>query len=419
MLTDASRLRQVLAHLASNAIKFSAGRPACPGRVMVRADLVAEAPLRLAFAVTDNGIGIAPEAAAALFEPFRQAEDSTTRRFGGTGLGLAIATRLIDLFGGDIQVDSALGRGSTFTVTLPVGSVAGAAQRMSAPARRERTPAPARKPAGAPSVEAARQAGTLVLLAEDDVVNRKVALRQLALLGHAAEVAVDGAEAWHLWQRGGYGLLLTDLHMPELDGCGLARRIRAAEAEAPGTPRLPIIALTANAQHDEAARVRAAGMDAYLTKPVRLEALGATLARWLPAPSAGAAAAAPAQAPAANESSSTRPAVDVNVLRNLIGADDADVRDFLAQYRDVAQRQGAEITAAWASGDNRGVATVAHKLKASSRSVGALALGDLCAELENAGTAGDAALLAAGCARFAGSMAAVQACLESFLAEPA
>jgi CheY-like chemotaxis protein/HPt (histidine-containing phosphotransfer) domain-containing protein len=266
----------------------------------------------------------------------------------------------------------------------------------------------------APTIAEARARGCLLLVAEDDEVNQKVVLKQLALLGYAAEVAGNGAEALRLWREGGHALLLSDLHMPELDGYGLAQSIREEEALQSPPARMPILALTANALRDEAARVRAAGMDEYLTKPIQLRALAAALERWMPSFPAHEFQDVPL--PKAGAVASTL-AVDVSVLKSLVGDDDETVREFLTEYLAAARQQAADIVACCDADDSRRVGAIAHKLKASSRSVGALALGDLCAELENACRAGGKAELAERRVRFEASMHEVEACIAGVLAD--
>ena len=235
-----------------------------------------------------------------------------------------------------------------------------------------------------PTVTAARASGHLILIAEDDPTNQKVLLRQLELLGYTAEVAPDGAEALRLWREGGYALLLTDLHMPNLDGYGLAQAIRDREGPA---QHLPIIALTANALHGEAAKARAAGFDEYLTKPVQLALLRETLERWLPAPAA-AGTAHGTDAPSGVAAMEV-PVLDLGVLVAMVGDAPAVLRELLAKYERSASAARTEIAAEY--GNHERIAAIAHRLKSSSRSVGALPLGDLCAQLENAWRAGDRA----------------------------
>ncbi|MDP1862229.1 MAG: PAS domain-containing protein [Gemmatimonadaceae bacterium] len=284
VLGDALRVRQVLINLAGNAIKFSRGRPEIRGKVSVRVERASAAPLRVALRVEDNGIGMSAETLGRLFTSFTQAEKSTTRRFGGTGLGLAISKRLTELMEGTIDVTSTEGVGSAFTVTLPFEVLSAERTSARAPesAARSRHGAAALAPADVRSepltVGEARAQGRLVLVAEDDHMNQKVIMRQLGLLGYAGEIANDGVEALTLWRRGSHAMLLTDLHMPHMDGYDLVTAIRRAEPE--GT-HLPVIALTANALHGEADRAIAAGMDGYLTKPVPLATLRGVLEQWI------------------------------------------------------------------------------------------------------------------------------------------
>ena len=259
-------------------------------------------------------------------------------------------------------------------------------------------------PLAAPlSVAAARSQGRLILVAEDERINQKVILRQLELLGHAAEVASDGAQALQMWRAGRYALLLSDLHMPVMDGYALAAAIRCDEQQS-GRQRLPIIALTANALAGEANAALAVGMDEYLTKPVLLQVLADALKRWLPPPSV--APPAPPQA------------VDIGVLQQLVGDDAGVLHDLLADYLASVHEQAPALRAAVTAGDTLGAQAIAHRLKSSSRSVGALALGERCAELESAGEAGDAAALAPGLLRFESELAAVQASIDAELTRP-
>ncbi|QTQ38941.1 Putative two component system fusion protein (sensory histidine kinase and response regulator) [Aromatoleum petrolei] len=245
-----------------------------------------------------------------------------------------------------------------------------------------------------PSVAEARALGRLILVAEDDEINQKVVLQQLALLGFAAEVASTGIEALRMWRNGHYALVLTDLHMPEMDGYALAEAIRREEA---GRRRIPILALTANALRGEANRAHAMGMDEYLTKPIQIHVLRAALEKWLPVPRASHAA---PPLTASTRAASPTPVVDVAVLRALVGDDKETVCAILGDYLVVARQQAAELQAAFADGDIRTVGALAHRLKASSRAVGAAALGDLCAELENAGRAEDREAIAHRIAQF-------------------
>ncbi len=392
VLGDGVRLRQILNNLLSNAIKFSSGQ-ARPGQVAVRAERVGEAIVR--FSVSDNGIGISPELRAKLFKPFIQAEASTTRRFGGTGLGLSICHRLVELHGGQIDVDSTPGQGSTFSVTLPVEVVSeasgtsvgadGTVHRSLATARdaeslREQTAAPIPPGDAAPPASVGSR---LILVAEDNEINRRLVRHQLARLGFAAEVVANGREALEAWRAGRHALLMIDLHMPEMDGYEVTRIIRAEED---GADRTPIIAFTANALRKEAERCRDAGMDDYVSKPVVVETLKAVLERWLPA-SRAVPVSSPRRAATARPRSSDA-VLDKSVLAALIGDDEDLIADFLADFRRSAQEARTRMQAAIAAADWAAAAAVAHRLKSSSRSVGARSLADCCERIELAGRTG-------------------------------
>ncbi len=245
-------------------------------------------------------------------------------------------------------------------------------------------PAPASGKTGAafkpPSRADALHNRRLILVAEDNETNQKVILRQLALLGFAADVADNGSLTLQRWQSGNYALLLSDLHMPEMDGYELAAAIRAQEQ---GSCRIPIVALTANTLKGEADRCRALGMDDYLSKPVQLVDLKATLETWLPA------VVSSLKSPGeAVPGTAAALAVDVSVLENLIGNDPAVILEFLNDFRISAAQTALALKSACADGQVVKASEQAHKLKSSARAVGALALGELCAEIETAGQAG-------------------------------
>jgi CheY-like chemotaxis protein/HPt (histidine-containing phosphotransfer) domain-containing protein len=259
-----------------------------------------------------------------------------------------------------------------------------------------------------PTIAEARASGRLILIAEDDDVNQKVILRQIEMLGYAAEIAHDGAEALRLWEAGDYALLLTDLHMPVMDGYSLAAAIRKHEADhdAHGPRRIPILALTANALRGEAIRAQAAGMDEYLTKPLQLHLLQVALARWLPLRGIEAAVEDAADSVVPQHASS---AIDISVLERLVGNDVDTVRELLDAYLASAHRQATELRAADAVDDLRQIGEIAHRLKSSSRAVGAATLGDLCAELENACRTGAREAVTQGLDAFDAALRAIDA----------
>ena len=262
---DGFRIRQVLLNLLSNAVKFT------PPEGLVSMQVHA-APGGLYFEVTDTGIGMDGVTRARLFERFTQADSSTTRTFGGTGLGLAISARLVELMGGRLEVESALGRGSRFHFTLPLQ-----------PTTTPGTPLP--------PADDVSPIGLHVMVVEDNPVNMKIITSQLKSLGCRYSVAHDGQEALAVFERGEAlpDLVLMDCHMPKMDGWEVTRRIRSwRDAEDPGrraAARLPIIALTAAALVEERKKCLEAGMNDFLAKPARLRELRRVLCENAPAPS--------------------------------------------------------------------------------------------------------------------------------------
>ena len=257
---DALRLRQVLSNLLSNAVKFTEN-----GRIELGARLLEARPgdarQWLRVTVKDTGIGMSAEVQARLFQPFSQADSSTTREYGGTGLGLTIARQLVELMGGKLAFESAPGVGTEFRVELPLEA---------APETAAATQAEAQAPLAGRSLA--------VLVVEDNDINQEVARAMLEAAGHRIEVAADGAEALKKCAEGRFDCVLMDCQMPGMDGYEATRRIRAREAEN-GAGRVPIIALTANAMSGDRERCLAAGMDDFLAKPFDAASLLAAVGR--------------------------------------------------------------------------------------------------------------------------------------------
>jgi signal transduction histidine kinase len=251
---DGLRLRQVLLNLLQNAVKFTeAGR--------IRACLSiepGEIEDRLKFEIIDTGVGIAVEQQGRLFQRFSQVDSSASRAYGGAGLGLAISKALVELMGGRIGVDSALGHGSAFWVEVLAPRV-------------EAYDAGEPQPAAAPG--AAR-----ILLVDDHPMNREVGAALLTLVGCRVETAENGQQAVAMAARGGFDIILMDIHMPEMDGLAATRAIRALGGPASETP---IIAMSADALPQQVERCYAAGMVDHVAKPVQREVLYAKISRWL------------------------------------------------------------------------------------------------------------------------------------------
>lgn len=268
IMGDPTRVKQVLINLLINAIKFTE-----QGSVEMR---VAAEGGKLHFSVRDSGIGMDAEVLSRLFQPFSQADESITRKFGGTGLGLLISRELIEAMGGGIQVESAPGAGTCFwfwipfTEAAPVGSPPPAS--MGQPTLT--TAAPANPEPDLPTLLPGK-----LLLVDDNLVNQKLASAMLQRLGLAHDMACDGQQAVDMSATQPYALVLMDMEMPVLDGVSATQAIRHRESTDPARHRLPIIAMTANALQEDRNRCMAAGMDGYIAKPVNMRALQTELRR--------------------------------------------------------------------------------------------------------------------------------------------
>ncbi len=254
LLGDPTRLRQVLLNLLGNAIKFTETGTVS---LTVHPDPDLAVPTALRFQVTDTGIGVAGNKLARIFERFTQADSSTTRRFGGSGLGLTISKRLVELMGGRISVTSIVGKGSVFTFSVPFEVCAASARAISAPV------------GAGPAVALPR---LRILMAEDSPDNRTITLAYLEETPYRIDVAETGKAAFEMFRTGDYDLILMDRQMPVMDGLSATRAIRAWEKANDLTPT-PIIALTASALKGDRETCLAAGCTAYLTKPIKQEAL--------------------------------------------------------------------------------------------------------------------------------------------------
>ncbi len=255
-LGDPTRTRQVLNNLLSNAIKFTE-----EGSVRIHATRFGG---NLRIDVMDTGIGMSKEGLHRIFSPFSQADTDTTRLYGGTGLGLTLCRQLVERMHGQIMVDSEVGHGTHFTVTLPLPVYTQTTQQTAKPLPIEETPAPVK--------------GLHVLLVEDNQVNQLVASSLLRKLGHSVDLAENGKQALEALEERNYDMVLMDCQMPVMDGYEATRKIR----ENPAWKRLPVIAVTANVMQGDREDCLASGMNDYITKPYNRNELKAAIDRWAP-----------------------------------------------------------------------------------------------------------------------------------------
>ncbi|HET7478668.1 MAG TPA: PAS domain S-box protein [Rubrobacteraceae bacterium] len=380
---DPFRIRQVLTNLLSNAVKFTG-----EGRVALRVEGVEDLgdEVKVRFEVTDTGIGIDEGQQDNLFQPFSQADTSTTRRYGGTGLGLAICKQLVDLMGGEIGVRSEPGVGSAFFFTLPLKKQ---------PQRVQPAPSsPVTSSVDREDIDEAdsEQSGARVLVVEDTLTNQMVAVELLQRRGYHADVVSNGIEAVEAFSRTSYAAILMDIQMPEMDGYEATAEIRKREGLERHTP---IIAMTAHALQGDREKALALGMDDYLSKPVRPEQLDKVLERWSPQ------APEPREAgrPATNGASVPGDSLDQSVLADLRliqregGGDIVErlVSTFLSEtpaHLD-ALRKIAGHGEVHDQGDAQDFKRTAHALNGICRGVGANHMASICAELERLGDSGD------------------------------
>jgi signal transduction histidine kinase/DNA-binding NarL/FixJ family response regulator/HPt (histidine-containing phosphotransfer) domain-containing protein len=374
---DPIRLRQILFNLIGNAIKFTergevgvhvSSSPTPSGGLMLRVD------------VRDTGIGIAADAREQLFQPFVQADGSITRRFGGTGLGLSISKRLVELMGGEIGVESTPGQGSNFWFTV-------AAEPSSMPAQGVGNGAdpPATTGIEPPDRETALAAGELILVAEDNATNRMVLARQLAQLGYVADVVDNGRQALARFQGTRYGLVITDIHMPGMDGLALTAAIRDLERQNGFRP-VPVLALTADVLIGESERYRAAGIDDRIHKPASLSVIHAALSRWLPNAERPAASVMPDLEPpdAPPTDAGAAEILNLEQMRKTLGGVNATAVILLRRYVEHTEPLIADIERACAGRRIDELREAAHSALGASRTAGAEQLAGLLKELQMA-----------------------------------
>lgn len=367
---DPLRLSQVLNNFVSNAIKFTQH-----GEIELRAELLEklDSAERIRFSVKDTGIGIAKEVQERLFQRYQQESADTARMYGGTGLGLAICRRLTEMMNGVIELKSEPGLGSTFSIvlTLPVTSAPVETIRNQHPELRQRVVKP---------LFAGDEDVPLVLVVDDHPTNREMLASQLKILGLRAETAENGESALSLWLGGRFALVITDCHMPEMDGYAFSRAIRKIEKE-DARPRTPIIAWTANALADESGRCHAAGMDALLVKPTDMTQLRKILAKHMSISETNSSQDMHSQHNV--DSGQIQLPIDYSLL-NLVVTDSPEQIHVLQEFYSHIRADHANLLEVLENDDSANVEDTAHRMKGSCRMVGAIYLAKACEDIEHA-----------------------------------
>ncbi|UJP04796.1 MAG: ATP-binding protein [Nitrosomonas sp.] len=403
-LVDPLRLSQVLNNFVSNAIKFTQG-----GGIEVRAKLMErfESGERIRFSVKDTGIGIAKDVQQQLFQRYRQGNADTARMYGGTGLGLAICRRLAELMDGCIELNSEPGQGAMFSIilTLPVCDVPGEIVRQLNPEAVRRKV----KPLLAGGVSTNSPA---VLAVDDHPINRDMLARQIKLLGLRVKTAENGQKALSMWRDEKFAIIITDCHMPEMDGYSLAKAIRKIESEQT-LFRTPIIAWTANALGEEADFCRAAGMDELLVKPANLTQLRAVLAKSL--------AFDPVENDGTESSVVTVPgekntAIDLTELGKVV-PDPREQAHVLEEFQAHIRGDYAELAVLLEKSDMVLVGRIAHRMIGSCKMVGAKPLAAVCATIELSVRKEDIAGIRAAAAALADAIEQFNVFLSEFIEE--
>lgn len=362
LIGDALRIQQVLSNLVGNAIKFTA-----EGRVSVQLQLLESdsSQARVRFSVTDSGIGMSEADQLKLFKPFSQADTSITRRFGGTGLGLAISHKLVRLMGGEFQVQSRVGLGTTFSFELLLG-VASNETRQGAGCR------PVKRRAGDLG-NTLRERGELlsgirILVAEDNRINQQVVKEFLQLSGIIVDIANNGQEALARLEEHAYGAVLMDVNMPVMGGVEATEHIRRDSR----FDTLPVIALTAGVTQQERDNCLACGMNDFVTKPINPQELIAVLCHWvkIAVPAAVATTAAPPQPAGLND----LPGFDMGQLRDILDNDNKLIAELLLTFRASLASTMTDLDGCLEKQDYQAAHALTHSVKGMAGSMGATSL---------------------------------------------
>jgi EAL domain-containing protein (putative c-di-GMP-specific phosphodiesterase class I)/signal transduction histidine kinase/DNA-binding response OmpR family regulator len=359
VVADNIRLKQVFLNLLTNAVKYNRAG----GEVNLILDKQDDDYLRIG--VRDTGSGISSEKLEELFQPFNRlgAEFSTIE---GTGIGLVITRQLLDMMQGELEIDSETGVGSTFWVRLQ-------ATQLSVPTEDDR-----RQDTTVTSITEPGAASSRILVAEDNLINQELMAAQLEILGYRADYAENGVQALEAWRQRDYGLLLTDIRMPEMNGYDLVREIRLIDQDRQS--HTPIVAITANALEADVEKCFSVGVDDLIAKPVELEDLRDALLKWLPQ----AAQAKDETDSVASLDLELGSPIDTKVLTQSTGDKPELHRHLLQSYWQALDNEIDNVQQAFAWKNHEQIAEYTHKLKSSSRSLGAMIMANICEQLETA-----------------------------------
>ncbi|MBF0428990.1 MAG: response regulator, partial [Magnetococcales bacterium] len=351
LIGDPMRLGQVLTNLCNNAVKFTH-----KGEVFIGLEQLGQTEERvhLRFIIRDTGIGMSPEQTARLFQPFTQADSSTTRHYGGTGLGLSISKRLVEMMEGDIEIVSEVNQGSTFAFTAWFGKTSGTPQSLQKVSHRD--------------VDAIRGIlGAKVLLAEDNAFNQQVACELLERLGLQVTLANNGNEAIWAVQKEPFDLVLMDIQMPEKDGFEATREIRKNLQ----LLDLPILAMTAHALSEDREKSLTAGMNDHITKPIDPDKLFEALIQWIPAKNRG--AFQPNTRPTSEEASLPNQLPGLNLAMGIkrVGGNQKLYKKLLIHFHRDYQHSLATLASAMEQGKTIEAQRLIHTLKGIAGSIGA------------------------------------------------
>ena len=376
---DAIRLRQVLMNLSSNAVKFTDSGVIMLSVAVKSADAQT---VELEFSVRDTGIGLSAETIEKLFQPYTQADSSTSRKYGGTGLGLAICKRLVELMNGRIWITSELDRGSDFFTAIRFN-------------RSSQQPDTIEHINIEANTGHARLKGSRILVVEDNPFNQQVAQELLESVGVNVVLADNGHKALECLAQQSFDIVLMDVQMPEMDGYEATYKIRST----PELTNLCIIAMTANAMEEDRQRCLAAGMNDFITKPINPNQMYLVLTKWLSLDrelndvdtslSSDGNSRLVMKTTEMSRSTLDRNAVDLDILRTLVNNQPEKFKKFAYKFLEVANQVLAEMEIAVAKRDLSAIGGLGHKLKSSARAVGAHSFGDLCQKIEIAGKSGD------------------------------